>query len=72
MKAALKLEQRSALLERFGVALGGLSSIDWIDAAVCAFFAELLAEGSPVDVYGESGGELLVLPVGARHTAGSG
>ena len=72
VKAALKLEQRSALLECFGVALGGLSSIDWIDAAVCALFAELLAEGSPVDVYGEPGGGLLVLPVGARHTAGSG
>ena len=72
VKAALKLEQRSALLERFGVALGGLSSIDWIDAAVCALFTELLAEGSPVAVYGEPDGGLLVLPVGARHTAGSG
>ena len=72
VKAALKLEQRSVLLERFGVSRSGLSSIDWIDAAVCALFAELLAEGSPVDVYGEPGGGLLVLPVGARHTAGSG
>ena len=72
VKAPLKLEQRPGLLERFGVALGGLSSIDWVDAAVCALFAELLAEGSPVDVYGEPDGGLLVLPVGARHTAGSG
>ena len=72
VKAALKLEQRSALLERFGVSLRGLSSIGSIDAAVCAVFAELLAEGSPVDVYGEPDGGLLVLPVSARHTAGSG
>ena len=72
VKAALKLEQRSALLQRFGVSRSGLSGIDWIDAAVCALFAELLAEGSPVDVYGEPDAGLLVLPVGARHTAGSG
>ena len=75
VKAALKLEQRSVLLERFGLALDGLSSIDWIDAAVCALFAELLAEGFPVAVYGEPDAGLLVLPVGvaasARHTAGS-
>ncbi len=72
VKSALKLEQRSALIERFGVSRCGLSSIDWIDAAVCALFAELLADGFPVAVYGEPDTGLLVLPFGARHTAGSG
>ena len=72
VKAALKLEQRSALLERFGVSRSGLSRIDWIDAAVCALFAGLLAERAPVDIYGEPQAGLLVLPGRTRHTAGSG
>jgi len=62
VKAALKLQQRSALLERFGLSLTGLSSIDWIDAAVCALFAQRLVEGAPVAIYGKAEGGLLVLP----------
>lgn len=62
VRAALKLEQRTALLERFGLSLAGLNSIDWIDAAVCALFAQRLAEGSAVAVYGEADGGLLILP----------
>lgn len=62
VRAALKLEQRSALLQRFGIPLNGLSSIDWIDAAVCALAAQLLFEPRPLQIYGESEGGLLVLP----------
>ncbi|MFM9042034.1 MAG: DUF429 domain-containing protein [Vulcanococcus sp.] len=62
LRAALKLEQRSALLQRFGVSLSGLSSIDWIDAAVCALAAQLLSEPCTLQIYGESEGGLLVLP----------
>ena len=71
VKAALKLEQRSALLERFGLALDGLSSIDWIDAAVCALAAQRIAEGAEATLYGEPASGLLVLPGRTRHTAGS-
>jgi len=71
VKAALKLEQRSALLERFGVSLIGLSSIDWIDAAVCALAAQHIAKGAEAGIYGEPEGGLLVLPGRTRHTAGS-
>ncbi|MHA3960665.1 DUF429 domain-containing protein [Synechococcus sp. LTW-G] len=71
VKAAFKLEQRSALLERFGVSLSGLSSIDWIDAAVCALAAQHIAKGAEAEIYGEPEGGLLVLPGRTRHTAGS-
>lgn len=71
VKAALKLEQRSALLERFGLALDGLSSIDWIDAAVCALAAQRIAQSAAAKIYGEPAGGLLVLPGRTRHTAGS-
>ncbi len=69
VKAALKLEQRSALLERFGLALDGLSSIDWIDAAVCALAAQRIAQSPVAAIYGEPEGGLLVLPGRTRHTA---
>ncbi|MGA0969621.1 MAG: DUF429 domain-containing protein, partial [Vulcanococcus sp.] len=71
VKAAFKLEQRSALLERFGVSLSGLSSIDWIDAAVCALAAQRIAQSPAAAIYGEPEGGLLVLPGRTRHTAGS-
>jgi len=71
VKAALKLEQRSALLERFGLALDGLSGIDWIDAAVCALAAQRIAQSPAAAIYGEPEGGLLVLPGRARHTAGN-
>ena len=71
VKAAFKLEQRSALLERFGVSLSGLSSIDWIDAAVCALAGQHIAKGAEAEIYGEPEGGLLVLPGRTRHTAGS-
>jgi len=71
VKAAFKLEQRSALLERFGVSLSGLSSIDWIDAAVCALAGHHIAQGAAAAIYGEPEGGLLVLPGRTRHTARS-
>ncbi|MDA0727689.1 MAG: DUF429 domain-containing protein, partial [Cyanobacteria bacterium] len=71
VKAALKLEQRSALLECFGLELDGLSSIDWIDAAVCALAAQRIAQSAAAEIYGEPEGGLLVLPGRTRHTAGS-
>ncbi|MDM7960257.1 MAG: DUF429 domain-containing protein [Synechococcus sp. WH 8007] len=71
VKAAFKLEQRSALLKRFGVSLSGLSSIDWIDAAVCALAGHHIAQGAAAEIYGEPEGGLLVLPGRTRHTAGS-
>lgn len=71
VKAAFKLEQRSALLERFGVSLSGLNSIDWIDAAVCALAGQHISQGAAAEIYGEPEGGLLVLPGRTRHTAGS-
>ena len=71
VKAAFKLEQRSSLLERFGVSLSGLSSIDWIDAAVCALAGQHIAKGAEAEIYGEPEGGLLVLPGRTRHTARS-
>jgi predicted RNase H-like nuclease len=48
-----------------------LSSIDWIDAAVCALAAQRIAKGAAAEIYGEPEGGLLVLPGRTRHTAGS-
>lgn len=63
--AARKRPQRQALLERFGVDCRELSSIDWIDAALCALAAQLLRSGAECRVYGEAASGLLLVPAGA-------
>ena len=63
--AARKRPQRQALLERFGVDCSELSSIDWIDAALCALAAQLLRSGAACRVYGEAASGLLLVPAGA-------
>jgi predicted nuclease with RNAse H fold len=63
--AARKREQRRALLERFCVDCFALSSIDWLDAALCALAAQLLRSGAECRVYGEAASGLLLVPVGS-------
>ncbi|MCT0230725.1 DUF429 domain-containing protein [Synechococcus sp. CS-1324] len=62
--ASAKRVQRRALLERFGVDTGALTSIDWIDAALCALAAQLLAGAGPCRVYGEPASGVLIVPTG--------
>ena len=62
-RAGRKRDQRRALLERFGVDCRTLSSIDWMDAALCALAAQLLRHGAPCRAYGEATSGLLLVPV---------
>ena len=62
--AARKRPERRALLERLGVDVGALTSIDWVDAALCALAAQLLREGAEPCVYGEAASGLLLVPAG--------
>jgi predicted nuclease with RNAse H fold len=54
--------ERRALLELCGLACGQLSSIDWIDAALCALAADQAARGGPCLVYGEASSGVLIVP----------
>jgi predicted nuclease with RNAse H fold len=60
--AAQKRSQRSALLAQAGVALAALSSIDLIDAALCALTAQQAATGAACISYGETASGLIVVP----------
>lgn len=60
--AAQKRSQRSALLERAGIPLAPLTSIDLIDAALCALAADQAARGAACVGYGESASGLIVVP----------
>ena len=62
--AARKRPERRALLERLGVDCGALTSIDWLDAALCALAAQLLREGAEPCVYGEGASGVLIVPAG--------
>jgi predicted nuclease with RNAse H fold len=60
--ASRKRPERRALLERLGVDCRSLSSIDWLDAALCALAAQLLHSVVECRVYGEIGSGLLWVP----------
>ena len=62
--ASRKRPERRALLERLGVDCRSLSSIDWLDAALCALAAQLLQSGVACRVYGEAASGLLLVPIG--------
>jgi predicted nuclease with RNAse H fold len=64
-EARQKRPQRRALLEQAGIDTATLTSIDWIDAALCALAAHHLASGRPCRAYGEPGTGLIVVPQGA-------
>lgn len=61
--ASRKRPERRALLERLGVDCRSLSSIDWLDAALCALAARLLQSGVECRVYGEAASGLLLVPI---------
>ena len=61
--ASRKRPERCALLERLGVDCRSLSSIDWLDAALCALAAQLLRSGVECRVYGEAASGLLLVPI---------
>jgi predicted nuclease with RNAse H fold len=59
--AKQKGPQRRAILEREGIATAPLTSIDDVDAALCALAARYLLEGR-VDTYGDESGGFIVVP----------
>ncbi|MFN6133675.1 MAG: DUF429 domain-containing protein [Synechococcaceae cyanobacterium] len=62
--AAQKRQQRSELLRQAGIDLAPLTSIDLIDAALCALAAHHLAGGRPCRAFGEAASGLIVVPQG--------
>jgi predicted nuclease with RNAse H fold len=62
--AAHKRSQRTELLRQAGINPAPLTSIDHIDAALCALAAHHLASGGPCCAYGEAGSGLIVVPQG--------
>jgi predicted nuclease with RNAse H fold len=60
--ARQKRPQRRALLEQAGIDTAPLTSIDWIDAALCALTAHHLASGRRCRTYGEPASGLIVVP----------
>ena len=62
--ARQKRLQRRALLEQAGIDTAALTSIDWIDAALCSLAAHHLASGRPCRAYGELDTGLIVVPQG--------
>ena len=61
-QARQKRPQRLALLRQAGIDTTSLTSIDWIDAALCALAAHHLASGRPCQAYGEPASGLIVVP----------
>lgn len=62
--AADKRRQRSALLHQAGIDLTPLTSIDRLDAALCAFAAHQAARGEPCRTYGIPDSGLILVPRG--------
>jgi predicted nuclease with RNAse H fold len=60
--AAHKCSQRTELLQQAGIDPAPLTSIDFIDAALCALAAHHLASGHPCCAYGEAASGLIVVP----------
>jgi predicted nuclease with RNAse H fold len=63
--AAHKRSQRTELLLQAGIDQAPLTSIDLIDAALCALAAHHLASGHPCQAYGEPTTGLIVVPQSA-------
>ena len=63
-EARQKRPQRRALLEQAGIDTAALTSIDWIDAALCALAAHHVARGAACHAYGEPDTGLIVVPQG--------
>ena len=57
-----KRAQRSALLRTYGVRTEHLTNIDWIDAALCALAADLLAARAPMQFHGEARAGFIIVP----------
>jgi predicted nuclease with RNAse H fold len=62
--AADKRRQRSELLRQASIDPAPLTSIDLIDAALCALAAHHLASGRPCRAFGEAATGLIVVPAG--------
>lgn len=61
-QASKKRTQRRELLQQAGIDLAPLTSIDWIDAALCALTAQIAAAGGPCMAYGEPQTGWIVVP----------
>lgn len=61
-QASKKRTQRRELLQQVGIDLAPLTSIDWIDAALCALTAQIAAAGGPCMAYGEPETGWIVVP----------
>ncbi len=61
-QASQKRTQRRALLQQAGIAMGSLTSIDWIDAGLCALTAHHAASGGACVHYGEPETGWIVVP----------
>ena len=69
--ARQKRPQRRALLEQAGINPAPLTSIDFIDAALCALAAHLVARGAACQAYGEPDTGLIVVPQGPDWSDGA-
>lgn len=69
-EARLKRLQRRAILEQAGIGTAALTSIDWIDAALCALAAYHLASSPSCQAYGEPASGLIVVPQPMAGLAG--
>ena len=62
LSAKAKRFERKALLEKQGLRSAMLTSIDYVDAALCALTARHLVDGA-VKTYGDAASGLIVVPV---------
>jgi len=71
-KARQKRPQRTALLTQAGISTAPLTSIDLIDAALCALTAHRVASGAACLAFGEPDNGLIVVPArpGAKCETG--
>ena len=69
--ASRKRIERRELLEQAGLVLTSLTSIDWIDAALCALAAQRVASGAACAVYGEPRSGLILVPTGVGNAGGA-
>ncbi|MFM1900145.1 MAG: hypothetical protein RLZZ216_721 [Cyanobacteriota bacterium] len=61
-QARQKRTQRRDLLKQAGIDLTHLTSIDLVDAALCALTAHIAASGGPLHLYGEETEGVIVVP----------
>ncbi len=65
--ASRKRIERRELLEQAGLSLASLTSIDWIDAALCALAAQRIGAGKPCTLFGEADSGLILVPAPAHE-----